>query len=156
MNINKTLVVIGLLSAGLSLGVPLEARSASQKIEIENTWARLSRDEPGAASVYFDIVNRGEESDVLVSASSPVAEKAQLGKARLHGTEYKTHPIDHINVKPGLTTLGPGKMEIALSKLVKDVPLGHAIPVTLVFERAGRMEIEAVVGNQMLGNRLKR
>ena len=39
MNINKTLVVIGLLSAGLSLGVPLKARSASQKIEIENTWA---------------------------------------------------------------------------------------------------------------------
>lgn len=156
MNMRKILVVVAAFSGVLPAGGALEARTTSQKIEIENTWARLSRDEPGAASVYFDIVNHGEEADVLVSASSPLAEKTQLGKARWQGAEYKTHPIERIKARPGLTTLGPGKMEIALSKLVKDVPLGHAIPVTLVFERAGRIEIEAVVGNQMLGNRLKR
>ena len=42
---------------------------------------------------------------------------------------------------------------MVLEDLKKPLRLGEDVPLTLIFERAGRVEVIAKVSNQMLGNR---
>lgn len=133
------------------------AQTARRGVRVENPWVRLSRTDSDVASVYMDIFNEAEEGDTLVSVSCPQAEKTTLGKAHWIGTGFKTEPIKRIHVRAnGRITLGPGGLEVTVSKLTSELSLGKVLPVTLVFERAGRVEINAVVSNQMLGNRQRK
>ena len=146
-----------ILTFGLLFAVALTSAFAAaprRMIEIADPWARLPGETPNSAGIFFDIVNHGDATDTLLSASTPMAEKAWLGQGRWHGLDYKIEPVEGIAVRAGgRTTLAPGGLVIMLDNPVTPLTVGKSIPLTLMFQRAGRVEIEAVISNQLLGNR---
>ena len=122
------------------------ASAADPAIKIDKAWARATM-QPGATGVvYLTLSNSGPATDRLVGVSSPVAAGAGLHIMVMEGTVMQMRPVDALDVKPGDTVqLKPGGLHIMLTNLKEALKQGQHFPLTLDFEKAGRVEVEVTV-----------
>ena len=108
-------------------------------------WARASIGAGKTAAVFFTLGNHGA-ADRLVAVETPVA-----GKAALHGHMeqdgvMKMRPVAAVEVPPGgHAELAPGGLHVMLMGLEAPLAEGARFPLTLVFEKAGRIEVQVPV-----------
>ncbi|MDZ4381168.1 MAG: copper chaperone PCu(A)C [Parvibaculum sp.] len=118
--------------------------NAPSEIAVSEVWARASVTNTGAA--YAAIENKGGADDRLVEAMSPVAERVEIHDMTMDGMVMKMRRLDALPVKAGETvTLAPGGKHIMLIGLYGPLEEGASVPLTLVFEKAGRIELSAPV-----------
>lgn len=142
--------LLGRLAAAvlLCLSVPASAQEfRAGPLTIERAWSRAT---PPAAKVgagYLVITNGGAAADRLVSASSPAAGRVEVHEMRMDGGVMRMRELAQgLPVPPGATVeLKPGGYHLMLMELPAPLSAGATVPMTLVFERAGRVEIELKV-----------
>lgn len=100
-----------------------------------------------AAAGYMGISNSGHDADKLIAIETPAAQSAML-----HGTEHGTDgvarmvPLEGLEIPAGDTVvLEPGGMHVMLMGLTGPLTEGQMVPGVLVFEKAGRVEMEFMV-----------
>ena len=122
------------------------ASAADPAIKIDKAWARATM-QPGATGVvYLTLSNSGPATDRLVGVSSPVAAEAGLHIMVMEGTVMQMRPVDTLDVKPGDSVrFKPGGLHIMLTNLKQALKQGEHFPLTLDFEKAGRVEVEVTV-----------
>jgi hypothetical protein len=138
----KVRLVLALL---LLAPICARAQSAAPSIEIVDAWARAAVGTTGA--VYLTIKNAGTADDRLEGASTPVADMAQphvdLGDAGV----MRMLPLNAIDAKAGSTvTLKPGGIHLMLTGLHALLKEGARFPITLVFAKAGTINLTVIVG----------
>ena len=136
--------IVTLLVAAIALASPLSA--ADKAIQIEKPWARASilKSRPGAA--YLKIVNRSETRDRLLSVSSPLAGKVSIHLSEMSNGVMMMSPMHDLPIEPGASvTLKPGGLHLMLMKLRVPLKKGGKLPLTLNFEIAGKIDIQAQV-----------
>jgi len=139
----KRLIAVAafVLAAALSAPALAQAPNASS-ITVDAAWARAT---PGGAKtgvVYLTLANHSADADRLVGASTPVAEKAQLHTEFEANGVMKMRPLAAIEIKPHETTaLKPGAMHLMLIGLKQLLKEGENFPLTLEFERTGKMVV---------------
>jgi copper(I)-binding protein len=102
--------------------------------------------EHGNGAVYVTLSNSGSQPDALVSASTDVAQTAELHQTTRDGGVMKMRPVKAIPVPAGgQTELKPGGYHIMLMGLKQDLTPGEKVAVTLKFEHGGETRIEAPV-----------
>lgn len=115
-------------------------------IEIEHAWSRASigADRPGI--VYVTIRNGGAEDDALVGVATPAAESPTLHETVVtDGIARMPHAMS-VPVPAGETVeLAPGGLHAMLNGLTVPLAEGETFPVTLRFEKAGEVTVEAEV-----------
>ena len=112
-------------------------------LHIVHPWARAT---PKGASVgggYMTITNNGTAPDRLIGGSSPVANQIEVHEIVDVDGMAKTRPVANgIEIKPGKTVeLKPGALRIVMLGLKEPLKLGQKIKGTLVFEKAGPVEV---------------
>jgi copper(I)-binding protein len=113
-------------------------------IEIAHAWARPSV--TANSAIYLEIENTGQEPDRLVAARTPAAAKAELHTHMMDGNIARMRPVDAIEVTPGsATVLRPGGLHIMLTRLKAPLKEGDSVALTLIFEKAGEVELEVPV-----------
>lgn len=116
-------------------------------IVIADPWARASATKmmkTGAA--FLTLSNHGAASDRLIAAQTPVAKKAELHTHTMTNGIMKMRQVAAIEVPPGTPTmLQPGGFHVMFMGLHAPLKFGTRFPITLIFEKAGKVEIEAVV-----------
>jgi periplasmic copper chaperone A len=133
--------IAGLMAAMLALGFADAASAHGYKrknIEIVHPWT-ADKPQPGGrdAIVSMDIKNAGASADRLVGATSAIAERVELAT----GSAAKA-----IEVAPrGRVDLTAKTQHLRLVGLKKRLTAYDTLPVTLVFERAGRIRIDVLV-----------
>lgn len=97
---------------------------------------------------FLSITNHGDESDRLVSATSPATPMVQLHEMRMDGDVMKMRQMkDGIEIPAGETvTLAPGGLHLMFMKMTTPFVEGEEVPVTLGFEKAGTVDIMLQVG----------
>ena len=101
----------------------------------------------GAA--YFTIVNRGAAADRLLSASTPAAGKAELHATIRDGDVMRMREVRRIEIAPGgKAVLQRGGTHVMLVDLAAPLKAGDRFALTLVFERAGAVEVVVLVEAQ--------
>jgi periplasmic copper chaperone A len=137
------IAVVGLLAS--------PAVAQSKPIVVENAWVRTH---DGVVTVYFHILNNGDQPDRLLAVSTPVADKATLTRTRIRSGKYSYQAIDSLEVG-GFDDprLRPGGIHVRLTGLKRNLAVGESVPLSLRFERAGTVDVAAKVSNQLLGNR---
>jgi hypothetical protein len=135
-----------LFAATLTLAAALPiAGGIAADVEIRDPWARASAGMAKAGTAYMVIENTGE-ADRLTAASSDVSEKAELHTHIKDGDVMKMRRVDAIDVPAnGKALLQPGGLHIMLVGLHAPLREGETFPVTLEFEKAGKMTVEVEV-----------
>ncbi len=140
--------VLAILAA-LFLAAPAFAQS--KPVVVEEAWVRTYE---GATSAYFHILNNVGETERLLEVSTPLADKSELVRTRVSGGKYTYLPLRALEITAyDDERLRPGGVFVRLTGLKRPLRTGETVPFTLRFERAGRVEVNARVGNQLLGNR---
>jgi copper(I)-binding protein len=98
---------------------------------------------PGRAGGYLTITNKGRTADRLIGGASPAAGQIEVHEVVDVDGMAKTRPLANgIEIKPGKTIeLKPGALRIVLLGLKEPFQLGQKIKGTLMFEKAGPVEI---------------
>ena len=132
----------------------VEASSAAAKvykvgaITVEAPWARAT---PGGAQVaggYMKITNNGKEADRLIGGSVPFAGRFEIHEMSMDGGMMKMRELTKgIAIKPGETVeLTPGGYHLMFQELKTGLKQGQTVKGTLVFEKAGKVDVEYRVG----------
>lgn len=101
----------------------------------------------GTSAAYMVLVNRGGAGDRLVSASTDVAEVVELHETRMVDNVMQMAPVAGGIPVPanGQVELKPGGLHVMLIGLKRDLAAGETVRLTLKFERAGEMTVDAPV-----------
>lgn len=138
----KLVAAVALCTAGTAFAHGYKAGP----IEIEHPWSRATVAAVPTGVVYFVLRNPSQAEDRLVSASTPVAEKAELHTHIREGDVMRMRQVDAIEITPSSTTaLEPGGLHVMLVGLKQPLVKGKAFPLTLVFEEAGPVTVQVDV-----------
>lgn len=142
-------MVIRILSLSALLAFSLPSFAHEYKVGellVEHPWSReLPVDIPGGAA-YFTVHNQGGQTDRLVGVSSPRAQKCDLhSQASSNGMMDMQHTSSVDIPAHGEVTFQPGGNHVMLSGLDKPLKAGEQFPLTLEFEKAGKVEVQVNV-----------
>lgn len=117
-------------------------------IKIESPWIRAT---PGGAKVaggYLRITNTGSEPDKLVGGSIPLSSRAEVHEMSMQGGVMKMRPVGGgLTIAPGQTVeLKPGGFHLMFMDLTGRLMEGEGVKGTLVFEKAGTVQVHFHVG----------
>ncbi|MGZ5870607.1 MAG: copper chaperone PCu(A)C [Bradyrhizobium sp.] len=110
---------------------------------ITQAWSRAT---PGGAKVgggYLTIENKGSVPDRLIGGSAEVADKVQVHEMAMNNGVMTMRPLDKgLVIDPGKTVkLAPGGFHLMLLDLKSPLKQGDRLPVTLEFEKAGKVAL---------------
>ncbi|MCG5243285.1 copper chaperone PCu(A)C [Azospirillum doebereinerae] len=119
---------------------------ADGPVTVTAAWARAGAPTAKAGAAFLTVTNTGAEPDRLVSAQTPVADKAELHTHLMDNGVMKMRAVDSIDVAPGApVTLKPGGLHVMLMGLKQPLTEGSRFPVTLTFDKAGAVTVEVTV-----------
>lgn len=118
--------------------------SQAPPIEIEEAWSPPTPPGAVAAAVYMEITAR--EADVLLSATTPIAERAELHTTVNAEGMMQMRPLERAPLAPGAAVrFEPGGQHFMLMNLRTAPASGSEFPMTLQFERAGAITVAVKV-----------
>jgi copper(I)-binding protein len=146
LSTRRTLISLAL--AWCALVSPAQAAEFNKgDIKIVEPWARAT---PGGAKVgagYVTITNTGKAADRLIGGTATASGVFELHDMTITDGVMRMRKLDNgIELKPGATvTLRPGGLHLMFIELKQPLKQGEKFKGTLVFEKAGSVEIEYVV-----------
>src|SRR6202030_3312044 len=126
------------------LAVPARAEEVKAgDIVITQAWSRAT---PGGAKIaggYLTIENKGSVPDRLIGGSGDIAAQGQVHEMAMNNGVMTMRPLDKgLTIEPGKTVkLAPGGYHLMLFDLKKPLKQGDKVPVTLEFEKAGKVKL---------------
>lgn len=140
----------GILALACALLLPAAAGARDYRagtIEVGNPWARAVPKGASVAAGYVTIRNTGTEADRLVESSSPVAAKVEVHQMTMDDGVMRMRPVTGgLEIKPGETVeLKPQSFHFMMTGLRQPIEQGKPFKGTLVFEKAGPVEVEFTV-----------
>jgi periplasmic copper chaperone A len=154
--------VIGLICL-IALALAACGGSNTEIIQVEDAWVRAAampemdmnsnssmpssgHTDGGNSAAYMLLRNSGKETDRLVSATSDVAESVEMHVSQTENDVTTMRPVEFIEVPAGgETELKPGGLHIMLIGLKHELKPGDTVKLTLRFEKAGAVSVEAEV-----------
>jgi len=145
INMNKlsrTFALAALTAVMIAAPVRAEDVKAGDLV-ISQAWSRAT---PGGAKVaggYVTIENKGAAADKLLGVSADIAGKAEIHEMAMDNGVMKMRPLDKgLAIDPGKTVkFAPGGYHLMLEELKGPLKQGDKVPVTLEFEKAGKVTV---------------
>jgi copper(I)-binding protein len=119
-------------------------------ISIDYPHARPTVPRQPAGAAYLTLENRGDASDRLLSLSSPVARSAEIHTMSMDGDVMRMREVGVLDLAPAAKVeMKPGHgYHIMLMGLKQPLKAGDKFPLTLNFEKAGKIEVSVMVDSQ--------
>ena len=144
--------VNSLALAFLALAIVCAGSVSAQEIKagglmLSHAWARAT---PGGAEIgggYLTIENKGTALDKLLGGSSPAAAEIELHEMVMKNDVMTMRPVSGgLSIPPGQTiTFAPGGYHIMMMGLKAPLKQGDRVPMTLQFEKAGKVDVTFAV-----------
>src|SRR5260221_13238260 len=139
---SRTFVFAALATALLAFPVCAEDVKAGDLV-ISQAWSRAT---PGGAKIaggYLTIENRGAAPDRLIGGSGDIAGKVEVHEMFVNNGVMTMRPLDKgLAIEPGKTVkLAPGGYHLMMFDLKGPLKQGEKVPVTLEFEKAGKVNL---------------
>jgi periplasmic copper chaperone A len=120
-----------------------ETLSKDGTILIQNLWTRATPNGAKVAGGFITITNKGTTPDRLIGGSAKVAGHVEIHEMTMDNGVMKMHELPAgLEIKPGETVeLKPGGYHLMLMGLKEPTEDGGKVEGTLVFEKAGTIDI---------------
>ncbi len=171
---NSKLIPASLLRAATAavlfsclLSVPARADEVKAGgLVITQAWTRAT---PGGAKVggaYLTVENKGSSPDRLIGGSADIAGKVEVHEMATENGVMKMRPLTNgLTIDPGKTVkLAPGGYHLMMTDLKSPLKQGDKVPVTLQFEKAGKVNVtldvqvvgaQAPAGSEHMGGQMQ-
>jgi copper(I)-binding protein len=133
----------GLLACALSVASARAEDVKAGDLVISQAWSRAT---PGGAKTgggFLTIENKGSAPDKLIGASADAAGKIEVHEMTTANGVMKMRPVEGgLAIDPGKTVkLAPGGYHLMMMELKNPLKQGDKLPVTLQFEKAGKVAV---------------
>ena len=158
---------INMFVAAALMGIAVSAAQATDykagSLVIADPWSRATPKGASVAGGYMKIINNGATPDRLIAGSSDVASSFEVHEMSMTEGVAKMRPVQGgLEIKPGQTVeLKPGSYHIMFMGLKKPLAAGEHIKATLMFEKAGKVDVDydvramgATAGKDMPGMKM--
>jgi copper(I)-binding protein len=110
---------------------------------ITQAWSRATPTGAKVAGAYLTVENKGSAPDRLMGGSGDVAGRVEIHEMAMDNGVMRMRPLDKgLDIEPGKTVkLAPGGYHLMLMDLKSQLKQGDKVPVTLQFEKAGKVEL---------------
>lgn len=115
-------------------------------IHVGDAWVREPIGLSKTAAGYLSITSFSEQPERLTGARSDAAARVELHTHTQKDGVMRMRPLEFLDINPmGGGELTPGGHHLMIMGLKQPLKTGDRIAVTLVFDKAGEMEIELTV-----------
>lgn len=150
----------GLLLAGALLALAACGGKPAEGITVQDAWVRPAPMVGGNGAAYMVITNGGAEDDALLGVSADFADRTEVHETfttsaddtgedmgDMEGGEMMgMRPVESIAVPAGgSVTLEPGGYHVMLFGVQQVFDEGDTVTLTLTFQNAGQITVEAPV-----------
>jgi copper(I)-binding protein len=150
MNTVKSRAAILLLSIAAGLASTAQAHSFKLgDIEIGHPYSRPTVPGQPAAVAYLALENKGDAGDRLVSVSSPISKSGEIHTMAMDNNIMRMREVGTLELKPAekiAMTPGAG-YHLMLIGVKQPLKAGDKFPLTLTFEKAGKIDVTVNVEN---------
>ena len=110
---------------------------------ISQAWSRATPNGAKIAGGYLTIENKGAAPDRLIGGSGDIAGKIEVHEMSMNNGVMTMRPLDKgLAIEPGKTVkLAPGGYHLMMFDLKGPLKQGEKVPVTLQFEKAGKVNL---------------
>jgi periplasmic copper chaperone A len=110
---------------------------------ISQAWSRATPNGAKIAGGYLTIENKGTAPDKLIGGSGDIAGKVEVHEMSVNNGVMTMRPLDKgLAIEPGKTVkLAPGGYHLMMFDLKGPLKQGEKVPVTLEFEKAGKVNL---------------
>ncbi len=143
--LTKVAVMAAFLATGF-VGAPSFADDHG-KVMAENAWSRARTASAKVAGAFMTLNNMSKQDDRLIGAKSSISARTEL-----HTTEMKDGVMKMLQVKDGIEVkagqkveMKPGSYHVMFMGLKEQLSEGKEFPVTLIFEKAGEVDVTVSV-----------
>jgi hypothetical protein len=145
MKLSALILSCALLALSGAQGAAHEYKHGT--IEIVHPWARATPKGATVASGYVTLTNRGAAPDRLVGGSVEFAARLEIHEMKMTDGVMRMRPLPQgVEIRPGETVeLKPGGMHLMFPGLKWPLQEAEIVKGALVFQRAGKIEIEFMV-----------
>ncbi|CCD91213.1 conserved exported hypothetical protein [Bradyrhizobium sp. ORS 375] len=139
--LKRSLFAVALLLAGSPAVFAADIKAGD--LVISQPWSRAT---PGGAKTgagYLTIQNKGSAPDRLVAVSGDIAGRIEVHEMAVNNGVMTMRPLEKgLEIEPGKTVaLAPGGYHLMLMELKSPLKQGDKLPVTLEFEKAGKVAV---------------
>ncbi|AWM07828.1 copper chaperone PCu(A)C [Bradyrhizobium symbiodeficiens] len=136
-------VLLAAFALAISAAPALADDVKAGDLVISQPWSRAT---PGGAKVaggYLVIENKGTAPDRLIGGSADIAGKFEIHEMAVENGVMKMRALDKgLTIEPGKTVkFAPGGYHLMLQELKGPFKQGDKVPVTLQFEKAGKVAV---------------
>jgi len=115
-------------------------------ISIENPWARATSSLAKNGAAYLTIKNSGPTLDRLIAVESPVAPKVGAHQSLMTNGMMEMRSVPVLDIPAGGQVMfKPGSYHIMFMGLRQQLKVGEVFPLTLTFEKAGKIKVMVTV-----------
>ncbi len=136
------LALVAALAAAVAVpGVAHDYRLGT--LEISHPWTRATPPTAQAGGGFLTITNKGTAADRLLAARSTVSDRVEVHEMKMDGNVMRMRELEKgLEIPAGATVmLKPGGYHIMFMGLKAPFAKDARVPVTLVFEKAGSLDI---------------
>lgn len=146
----RRFVIALALTAAVAVGLQPITVAQPSTITIEDPWTRTTAPGQAVAGGFMTVVNTTGVEDRLLRASSPVAKEVQIHNTTMDEGVMRMRPMaDGVAIPAGgRVEFKPRALHLMFMGLQAPIAAGTTVPVTLEFERTGKVgatfRVEAV------------
>lgn len=116
------------------------------ELTIDHPWARELPPNAPAGAAFFTVRNAGATADRLIGASTPQAQKSELHTHTHVDGMMKMQQVPAVDIPAkGEAKFQAGGNHVMLFGMSKPLKAGEQFPLTLEFEKAGKVEVQVKV-----------
>ncbi|MGO6684444.1 DUF1775 domain-containing protein [Rhizobium leguminosarum] len=129
--------------AGMGAAAPAGETVKAGDLEVSGGFAKAMLPGQPVGGGFFTVKNNGQTDDRLVSVSSPVSGEVQIHEMVTKDNVMRMRQLkDGIAIGAGETVkLEPGNLHLMFQKVKTPFKQGDTVPVTLTFEKAGKVDL---------------
>jgi len=143
---------------GLSAALLLSAAASAHEYKvgdllIGHPYARATVPGQPSGGAYLSIENKGKSADKLIGVASPAAKSTEIHTMSMDGNVMKMREVGSIEIKPAeKVAMQPGNgYHIMMIGLTQQLKAGDKVPMTLTFEKAGKVDVTVNVEDKSAG-----
>lgn len=128
---------------GMGAAAPTDETVKAGDLEVSGGFAKAMLPGQPVGGGFFTVKNNGQTDDRLLSVTSPAAGEVQIHEMVTKDNVMRMRQLkDGIAIAAGQTVkLEPGNLHLMFQKVKTPFKQGDSVPVTLTFEKAGKVDL---------------